>query len=154
MEKDMIKQDTIARRIRLLMADRRLSQQQVAKAAGIGVGTVNRIYNGTEPNITLRSLMAICGALEITLAELVMPPGYDIIEAPERERAGVVQWCNAPLGRRFPHTEISQPADINAIVVSHQLSETTPMLGGADGSTANIELALNNHRKNRRRKSL
>lgn len=127
----MVTIETIGRRVRILMADRRITQDQLAQKAGISKGSVNKVYQGSGDGLTFKTLTAIAFALEITLAELVMPPGYDIIESPEREHAGVVQWLTAteaPLGQRFPLAEISQPD--------------------------NIEVALDNLRKNRRQKSL
>jgi DNA-binding Xre family transcriptional regulator len=61
---------------------RRLSGRELARRAGIGRTTVQRLASGRANRVGLRTLAAICRALELTPGELIvwgnedpLPPG-------------------------------------------------------------------------------
>jgi transcriptional regulator with XRE-family HTH domain len=66
-------QDHLADNIRALRESRGLSQQQIAKAAGIPRATWTNLESGGA-NPTLAVLMKVASALQIRLDELLAPP--------------------------------------------------------------------------------
>ena len=53
-------------RVRLARQHAGLSQEQLARAAGVSVGTVARIEQGVTSSLTTRSLEGMCKALGVT----------------------------------------------------------------------------------------
>lgn len=68
MPKPAAPQRGLARAVRALRADRNLSQEDLAAAAGIDVTALRRIEGGGNP--TLATLRALAAALGISLTDL------------------------------------------------------------------------------------
>jgi transcriptional regulator with XRE-family HTH domain len=115
----------LARNIRQLREARRLTQAQVATAAGIPRPTLANLESG-EANPTLVVLTRVAAALQVSLEELVGPPRatgrfYAVDELPTRRRGDVhirkllpeahpgfdIERMDLPVGARMagvPHT--------------------------------------------------
>lgn len=57
-------------RIRVLRAERRMTQKELAKAAGVDIHTLYRWENGFIENARLGTLVKIADALGVEVAEL------------------------------------------------------------------------------------
>ncbi len=115
----------LARNVRQLREARRLTQAQLASAAGVPRPTLANLESGSA-NPTLSVLTRVAGALQVSLEELVGPPRatgrhYPAAELPSRRRGDVVirkllpeghpsfdiERMEMPVGARFtgvPHT--------------------------------------------------
>jgi transcriptional regulator with XRE-family HTH domain len=60
--------------INAAMGARRLTNNAVAKKAGVGVMTVSKIRNG-NPNVGYLTLKKVVEAVGLTIAEVSKPPG-------------------------------------------------------------------------------
>ena len=85
--------DHLADNIRALRATRALSQQQIARAAGIPRATWTHLESGAA-NPTLAVLVKVANALQVRLDELLAPPRQPArllraSELPTRERGDV-----------------------------------------------------------------
>lgn len=71
----MLSEEVRAHLVRLL-EQRGMSGRQLARATGISQPSLSRKLRGTAP-IDVDDLEAIAGALGVTVADLVTPPGDD-----------------------------------------------------------------------------
>jgi len=61
----------LAKKIRELRKDRKLSQEKLARLADVSYNTIVKIESGESKNPTIRTMAGIAKALDISLDELV-----------------------------------------------------------------------------------
>ena len=66
---------------------RRLSRREVARRAGLGRTTVQRLASGRAHRADLRTLAGLCQALDLSPADLVVWQGQDPLPPGARSRA-------------------------------------------------------------------
>lgn len=114
----------LAENVRSLREQRRLTQQQIAKIAGIPRATWSNMESG-EANPTLEVLTKVAAALQVRLEELLSAPRTAARYVPARElfvrRRGAVQ-IRRLLPESLPGLEIERmhfPAKSNMVGVPH-----------------------------------
>ena len=60
----------LADNIKKLRKQRKLSQEELAKKAGVTYSTLIKLESGVNKNPTIKTIQQIAGALEVTLDEL------------------------------------------------------------------------------------
>jgi transcriptional regulator with XRE-family HTH domain len=60
----------LAENIKKLRKQRKLSQEELAKKAGVTYSTLIKLESGVNKNPTIRTIQQIAAALEVTLDEL------------------------------------------------------------------------------------
>ena len=60
----------LAQNIKKLRKQRKLSQEELAKKAGVTYSTLIKLESGVNKNPTIRTIQQIAAALEVTLDEL------------------------------------------------------------------------------------
>jgi transcriptional regulator with XRE-family HTH domain len=60
----------LAQNIKKLRKQRKLSQEELAKKAGVTYSTLIKLESGANKNPTIRTIQQIAAALEVTLDEL------------------------------------------------------------------------------------
>lgn len=63
--------DVVAEKLNRLMGERGLSQYKLAHISGVPVPTIKSIMQKRTTNITLKTIILICNALQITPNEFV-----------------------------------------------------------------------------------
>jgi transcriptional regulator with XRE-family HTH domain len=74
---DIVSSKIVSKNVKKFRQRAGLSQDQMARKAGIPYSTYLKIENGTTPNPSIQNVLNIADALEISLDELVgrKPPG-------------------------------------------------------------------------------
>ncbi len=60
----------LAQNIKKLRSQRKLSQEELAKKAGVTYSTLIKLESGVNKNPTIKTIQQIAAALEVTLDEL------------------------------------------------------------------------------------
>lgn len=105
----------LAQRIRAVREERGLTQQAVARAAGIASDMVSRLENGHYTSPGLRTLLRIAGGMGVPLASL-LPEVSGPASSPESVLLGQL---HALAQRAEPH-ELELLLDIAKVVVGRE----------------------------------
>lgn len=115
---------TLGKNVKQLREARGLTQEQVAKLAGVPRATWSHLESG-DANPTLTVMVSAAGALQVTLEELVAPPRAACVYYP-RDRVRVQQRGQASIRKLLPDPiagmEIDRfelPAGVRMIGVPH-----------------------------------
>jgi transcriptional regulator with XRE-family HTH domain len=75
----------IAKNVRVLRKERDLSQRQLAQAVGMNQSTINELENEIIRDMRLTTVGKLAQALEVSIADLLVPKGFDVSAQQKRE---------------------------------------------------------------------
>ncbi|MBV8519012.1 MAG: helix-turn-helix domain-containing protein [Acidobacteria bacterium] len=118
-------------RLRNLLAERRLTQDQAAELTGIPDETIGRLVRGVTKNPTIDTVVKLAAGLDVTVGWLLGEKGFEFSPEDRMELRRFIEWADAILKATQPEKTGLQTSNVSPVALGRKPPVRTPRRGRA-----------------------